>query len=149
MLLARTKSNPLATRILEALDPALTAAHARNEAAELGEVLIFAGYQLAGRHLFVPEVSITHADQSAGEYLEGAPAIAIEVISAEQRPGALARQTQIYFEHGAREVWHLDQRRRKMKIYSGSESQMRVEEEAVTTPLLPGFTLKLAEILGG
>jgi Uma2 family endonuclease len=148
MLLARTKSNRLATRIRQALAPAVTAAHSRNEAAELGEVRTFAGYKLAGRHFFVPEASITHSNQTAGKYLEGAPAIAIEVISAEQRSGALARQTQIYFEHGAREVWHVYQRRREMKIYSGSESQARVEEDAVSTTLLPGFALKLRELFG-
>ena len=35
-----------------------------------------------------------------------------------------------------------------MKIYSGSESQARVEEDVVSTPLLPGFTLKLRKIFG-
>ena len=146
---AKDKHNQRSLLIYDTLKAAVTAAHARGEAAELGEVRHEAGYKLAGRWL-QPDVSITHPGQmvDVDDYLQGAPAIAIEVISRSQRAGDLARKTQLYFENGGREVWHLYQKLRHMQIYPGSESQMRVEEEAVTTPLLPRFTLKLAEILG-
>ncbi len=143
-----SKHNRRATKIFLALRAALSAAHSRGEAAELGEVCIEMGYRLNEQNWFVPDVSITHAGQSEGKYLEGAPAIAIEVVSPHDRAADLDRTTDVYFRHGAREVWRLYQSTRRMVIYSGSPSQVRVEHEAVTTPLLPGFSLTLRDILG-
>jgi Uma2 family endonuclease len=146
---AKDKHNKRSLLIYDTLKPAVTAAHARGEAAELGEVRHEAGYKLAGRWL-QPDVSITHPGQTAGtdDYLQGSPAIAIEVISRHQRAWDLARKTQLYVENGAREVWHLYQELGYMVIYSGSPSQVRVEYEAISTPLPPGFALILREILG-
>lgn len=144
---ADSKHNKRATLIFKALDAAVTAAHARGEAAELGAAFIEMGYKL-GRRWLQPEVSITHPGQPEEKYFEGAPAIAIEVISDSQRARDLARKTKLYFENGAREVWHLYQELRYMAIYSGSESQMRIEYESVSTPLLPGLALNLKDILG-
>jgi Uma2 family endonuclease len=141
------KHNRRTKRVLYALDAALTEAHARGEGTELGEAFMEMGYKV-GRRWLQPDVSITHPGQAGGIYLEGAPAIAIEVISPSQRVGHLARKTRLYFENGAREVWHLFQELRYMVIYSGSESEMRVDYESVSTPLLPGFALNLKDILG-
>jgi Uma2 family endonuclease len=142
-----SKHNRRATKIFQALTAALAAAHARGEAAELGEVFIEMGYKLGIRNWLQPDISISHPGQSERKYLEGAPAIAIEVVSPDDRAADLDRKTDLYFKHGAREVWRLYQSTRRMMIHSGSASQVRVEHEAVTTPLLPGFSLTLREIL--
>lgn len=78
-----------------------------------------------------------------GKYLQGAPAIAIEVVSAEDRAEVLGRKTGLYLEHGAREVWRLYPKTRRITIHAGSPSQVWVETETVATPLLPGFSLAL------
>ncbi len=143
-----SKHNRRTMEIFFALRAALSAAHARGEAAELGEVFMEMGYKLAAHSWVQPDVSISHPGQTEREYLEGAPAIAIEVVSPGNRAGNLDFKTELYFEHGAREVWHFYPRTRHVVIYAGGASKVRVEQEAVTTPLLPGFTLSLREILG-
>jgi len=145
---AITRHNRITKRIFKVLDTALSEAHARGEADELGEVFIEGGYKLAARSWVQPDVSISHKGQTEGKYMEGAPAIAIEVVSPDDRAADLDRKTSLYFGHGAREVWRLYPQTRRMMIHAGSVSQVRVEQERVTTPLLPGFTLTLREILG-
>jgi len=143
-----SKHNRNATEIFLALRAALIEAHARGEAGELGEVFMEMGYRLTKRSWLLPDVSISHAGQPEGKYIEGAPAIAIEVVSQEQRAEALDRKTHLYFERGAREAWHLYPNTRHMMIYTGSPLQVRVEGETVSTPLLPGLSLSLRQILG-
>ena len=74
-----SSQNRKATEIFLALRAALAAAHARGEAAELGEVFIERGYRLAVRTWVQPDVSISPRGQTGSKYFEGAPAIAIEV----------------------------------------------------------------------
>ena len=50
------------------------------QARDLGEVFSETGYRF-GQDWLVPDVSITHAGQTESKYLEGAPALAVEVIS--------------------------------------------------------------------
>ncbi len=142
------RHNTTSEEIFLALRAALAEAHSRGEAQDLGRVHFEMGYRPTKRSWFIPDVSVTHAAQTVGKYLEGAPAIAIEVVSPEQRAEALDRKTHLYFERGAREVWHLYMNTRHMMVYTGSPLQVRVETETVTTPLLPGFSLSLRQILG-
>jgi Uma2 family endonuclease len=135
-------------RVFKALDDALVDAQSRGEAMDLGEAFFEMGYRLGERSWAIPDVSITHAGQSEGKYMEGAPAIAIEIVSPSNRADALDAKTELYFQHGAREVWHLYPKTRHFVIHVGGASQVRVEPEAVTTPLLPGFSLSLKAILG-
>jgi len=143
-----TKHARNSIEIFVALRTALSEAHARGEAAELGEVLIETGYHLDRHSWVVPDVSITHPGQREETYLEGAPAIAIEVVSPSNSAQDLDVKTELYFEHGAREVWRFYPKTRHFAIHTGSASQIRVEREAVSTPLLPGFSLTVEQILG-
>jgi Uma2 family endonuclease len=148
MLPTGSKQNRDATRIFRTLDATLWQAHERGEAGDLGEVFIEMGYRIGEQSWLQPDVSISHPRQPEGEYIEGSPAIAIEVVAPDQRAEALQWKTAVYFEHGAREVWHLYPKTRRMVISAGSASKVRVESEFVTTPLLPGLALKLKDILG-
>jgi Uma2 family endonuclease len=140
---AESKHNRRATEIFLALDAALEAGHARGETLDLGEVFMEMGYKLTARSWLQPDVSISHPSQPEGKYIEGAPAIAIEIVSPDDRAEALDRKTYLYFEHGAREVWRLYPKTRHVAIYARSPSNVRVEHESVATPLLPGFSLSL------
>ncbi len=133
---SEAKHNRRATEIFLALDAALEAAHARGEAMELGEVFMEMGYKLTARSWLQPDVSISHAGQAEGKYIEGAPAIAIEIVSPDDRAEALDRKTDLYFEHGAREVWRLYPKTRTMVVHTGSPSEVHVEHESVATHLL-------------
>ncbi|HTH49044.1 MAG TPA: Uma2 family endonuclease [Candidatus Limnocylindria bacterium] len=139
--------NRISHWIYKILDAAVTDAHGRGAASELGEVFHEMGYKLSRNAYLQPDVSITHARQAEGKYLGGAPAIAIEIVSPSNLARHLDRKTDLYFEFGAREVWRIYPDTRRAIIHTGCTDQIRTEREAIATPLLPGFTLSLKEIL--
>lgn len=140
------KHNEIGEEIYLRLHSALTAAHARGEAGELGKVHHEMGYKLSGHGWLQPDVSVTHAGQPAGKYLVKAPAIAVEVVSRSNTAEAMEAKVGIYFRYGAREVWRVYPKTRHVVVHVGATA--RVERDAVTTPLLPGFALQIVEILG-
>jgi Uma2 family endonuclease len=135
-------------RIYEAVNAALERAHARGEARELGEVFIEMGYLLLGQNWLQPDVSVTHAGQTEGKYLEGVPAIAIEVISPSNTAKRIARKVELYFECGAREVWRFFPKTGHVTIEVPGGVRAIAEDGVITTPLLPGLTLLVKDIFG-
>jgi Uma2 family endonuclease len=145
---AESKHNKTANKTKKSLEAALDAAHARGEAQELGEVFQEMGYYLGADGWVQPDVSITHRDQPEGKYFEEAPAIAIEVISPGNTAEEMAIKTDLYFQHGAREVWRLYRKPRQISIDLPGGSRVLRAQDVLTTPLLPGFELRVDEILG-
>jgi Uma2 family endonuclease len=143
---ASRKHNRKSLNILFQFKAALDAAHARGEAADLGELCIEGGYKLGGGWV-QPDVSITHANQPEGKYFEGAPAIAIEVVSPSNTSRHLQIKTQLYFAHGAREVWQVFDDPTQILIDTGGHYRILAAGDRVTTPLLPGFAPTVRELL--
>jgi Uma2 family endonuclease len=137
--------NGRATDIYLLLRAALTAAHGRSEAGELGEARHEAGYRLGSRSYVQPDASVTHANHTVERYLCGAPAIAIEVIWSPNSAEVMDRKLHLCFLFGAREVWHVYPMTRRIVVHL--PDSIRYEYQTVTTPLLPGFTLNIPEIL--
>jgi Uma2 family endonuclease len=131
--------------IYHPLVSAVEAAHARGEARELGEVFLEAGYKLGGNRYVQPDVSITHADQMYGKYWNGSPAIAIEVVSDSNIARQMEKKIELYFRHGAREVWRVYRDPLHFVIHFADTSRT-IRQGSVTTPLLPGFELPLASL---
>ncbi len=77
----------------------------------LGEVHVELGHRLAidPDTVRAPDVSFTSAGRlpaSSGErFLEGAPDLAIEIMSPEDRESDVARKVEEYFDAGAQRVW--------------------------------------------
>jgi len=143
---AEFKHNQIRHWIYKILD-AVIDAHGRGPAQELAEVYMEMGYKLARNAYVQPDVSITHARQAVEKYLGGAPAIAVEIVSPSNLARHLDTKTDLYFQYGAREVWRIYPDTRHAIIHTGSADQVRIEREAIATPLLRGFTLSLKEIL--
>ena len=139
--------NDVAERICDALKTALAAAHARGEATELSRAHHEMGYELPDAGWLQPDVSVTHTGQKIAKYAHGAPAIAIEVISPSNKAQDMETKVSLYFRHGAREVWHVYLRTRHIIVHLGGTSRTVREQDVLTTPLLPGFTLRPAEML--
>lgn len=144
---ANFKHNLSSHGIYDQMKVSLAQAHVRGQAVELGQVFIEMGYRLADSWV-QPDVSVTHAGQTVGTYLEGAPAIAIEVVSPSNTAESLDTKTELYFEFGAREVWRIYPKTRHVVIHVAGSAHIVREGEAVTTLLLPGFAMSVSEILG-
>lgn len=118
-------------------------------------VLIEVGFRLGKREWVQPDVSIVTQEQKAlvktdpDGYLQGAPMIAVEVISAANTAEAVERKLAKYFEHGAKEVWVAYPKTRHIWRYSGLKAEAVVENGVFTSPLLPGFEMDVAEIFRG
>jgi Uma2 family endonuclease len=138
--------NRIARTIFLWLYAAVEEAHRPGEARSLGEVRIEAGYRLGPRTCLQPDVSVTHAGQTARDYLERSPAIAIEVVSPSNTPRNLADKTAAYFEFGALEVWHFYPDEHHVVVYVAGAEPATIRD-FVTTPLLPGLPLDVQEIL--
>lgn len=147
---ARYRHNLLAHRIQEAVRAALQAAHSRAEAAEVGEAYHEMGYQLGGHSYVQPDVSVLHADQkvSANDYLQDAPALAIEVISPSNTARQITRKIELYFEFGALEVWVFRPKTRRVAVHTADGARELSTDETLATPLIPGLALSIRELFG-
>ena len=85
-----------------------------------------------------------------GRWVEGAPDIVIEILSTD-RNRDLVRKRQIYAEAGVREYWPVDPRNdtvTQLELRDGEYFERAIlgTGDALTTPLLPGLSIPLAEI---
>ena len=77
-----------------------------------------------------------------------APDLAIEILSEGNTPAEMARKRREYFQAGTLLVWQIDPRRREVDVYTGPEQHVTLTEADILhgEPLLPGFTLPVAEL---
>jgi Uma2 family endonuclease len=134
--------------LLMALLAALSAAHGRGDSADLGNAHMEMGFKPSSRSYVRPDVSITHAGQLVDRFLQGAPAIAIEIISPSNTVEEMDVKTRLYFKHGAKEVWRIHPKGRYIAVHLAGSITQFSENAILTTPLLPGFALSVREILG-
>jgi hypothetical protein len=52
----------------------------------------------------------------------------------------------VYFGYGAREVWCVDRDRVHKVVHLSDGTSRTVRKGSLTTPLLPGFELRLADL---
>jgi Uma2 family endonuclease len=137
----------LCKRFFKLLDRIVTELQERGMARNLGEVFIETGYRLSRERCVQPDVSINHRDQSISDYYNGAPALAIEVVSEANTARHLEMKVRAYLEAGALEVWLVYPESRSVWVHrQGSDVAVR-RQGSLTTDLLPGVTLDLAQLL--
>jgi Uma2 family endonuclease len=99
-----------------------------------------------------PDVGFVCAQRVPAEpvkgYFQGAPDLAVEVLSPDDRAGEVLAKVRDWLQAGCRRVWVVDPRTRTVSVYRSasevvvlSESDTLLEED-----LLPGFHLPVAEI---
>lgn len=83
-------------------------------------------------------------------FLEQAPTLAVEVLSPNDRPGAVLAKVGQWLEAGTALVWVIDPSARTARAYRADGSQATIEADGVLQgeAVLPGFTVSLAELLG-
>jgi Uma2 family endonuclease len=76
------------------------------------------------------------------------PEIAAEILSPSETPRMIHRKLKQYFEAGVKEVWIIDPESSTAEIWSGPhlpDHELTVVD-SLSSPLLPGFALTLAEL---
>jgi Uma2 family endonuclease len=80
-----------------------------------------------------------------------APDLAVEVLSASNTPGEMARKRQEYFTAGVRLVWLVDPGARTVEVYTAPEQStvLHATDTLDGGVVLPGFALPLYELFAG
>ena len=81
-------------------------------------------------------------------FFPGPPDLAVEVISPEDRQSEVRAKVQNWLDAGCRTVWLVDPRRQAVEVHrGGGEVQILGLSDTLSgEPLLPGFSLAVAEI---
>jgi Uma2 family endonuclease len=116
---------------------------------QLGEVYISAGFKLPGDSFLKPDASFIRGAQIARTdpdgYLEGAPALAIEVASESNTAAQLDLKMELYFAHGGEEVWIVYPQTRHVRAhFPDGHGEMLATE--LRSALFPGWTAPLSAI---
>ena len=141
LLPAKIKHMKMVHRLLFLLKP-LVEIHGRD--ARLGEVYAETGYKFGQKSWLIPDVSISHLDQLSSDYFEGAPALAVEVISESNTAEQMDRKVKTYLRNGGIEVWVVYPKTESVWIYR--EGQAREFHHSLASDLLPGLTVDLDQI---
>lgn len=82
----------------------------------------------------------------ADGFVDGAPDVAVEVLSPDARAGATARKVRDYLEGGAAEVWVVDLENRTLAVYTPPNRAVVLAEGDTLHggEVLPGFELGIA-----
>jgi Uma2 family endonuclease len=88
--------------------------------------------------------------------IHGAPELVIEVLSPGSKNERRDREAKLklYSRRGVGEYWIVDWPKRLIEIYRREQAQLHLlctlyESDALTTPLLPGFSLSIANLFDG
>ena len=115
----------------------------------LGEVHIEAGFKLSPRTWLQPDVSFVRSSQiqrgDPNEYYEGAPALAIEVASESNIAAQLDLKMDLYFAHGAEEVWIVYPKTRRVRAHFPDGHSETLSTE-LRSALFPGWSAALSAI---
>ena len=83
-------------------------------------------------------------------WVDGAPDLAVEVLSQNQYGAAYARgKVHEYLDAGAQLVWLVDQRREEVRVYRPNSDDFTIcrgEAELTLEPIISGFSLKVSDI---
>jgi len=76
------------------------------------------------------------------------PDLAVEILSASNRPGEMARKRDEYFRAGVKQVWEIDPESRSANVFTGPDAVNPVAQDGTLDggDILPGFTLSLREV---
>jgi Uma2 family endonuclease len=98
--------------------------------------------------VLVPDVALVDGERAARgreTFIEGAPDVAIEVLSESNTLTEMERKLRYYFAGGARSVWFVDPSAKAAFVYhSLTERSVFLDDAALEDPNLEGFSLPLS-----
>jgi Uma2 family endonuclease len=125
----------------------------------VGEVVLTPGVIFNEFNSAIPDaVFISNKSISeiiSGERIVKAPELVIEIVSPGKENARRDREVkrQVYGKHGVKEYWIADPLNRSLEIYRLKRHNLTLagtlmDEDEITSPLLPGFTCKAGSIFG-
>ncbi len=95
---------------------------------------------------FIPDVSVIATARLADEhkYIQGAPELAIEVVSPNESAAYLRIKTEAYLANGSHSVWIVFPEVRSVMVYTRDAVRELKGDQPITDPLLPGFSSPVA-----
>jgi Uma2 family endonuclease len=121
---------------------------------DLGRIFVETGYQLTPETVRIPDVSFVPADRmreiDLDKRIQGAPALAIEVISPTDLAEEVTQKVEQYLTAGAKAVWVFYPKTREVQAFrADGGSVVRREADVLEEPeVLPGFSLDLKTVFG-
>jgi Uma2 family endonuclease len=81
-------------------------------------------------------------------FFPGPPDLAVEVISPDDRDSEVLAKVQNWLDAGCRVVWLVDPRRQTVQVFQGrgEAAVLHLSDTLCGEPLLPGFSLAVAEV---
>jgi Uma2 family endonuclease len=103
---AKLRHNEFSENLFYRLRDLVNALKSRGAALGLGKVHHERGYKIGSKpdSWLIPDVSVPHSGQASDDYYEGAPLIAIEVISESNTAAKIDRKIEKYLANGGQEV---------------------------------------------
>lgn len=98
---------------------------------------------------FVSQGRISAATAPLEKFFEGAPDLAMEVLSPDDRLSKVQRKIRLYFQNGCRLAWVFDPLKRQAQVHgpAGEVLLKSIDDLLDGGEVLPGFTLEVRRIL--
>jgi len=116
---------------------------------QLGEVYIESGFKLGSRTWLQPDVSFVRTSQieavDPNGYLEGAPALAIDVISESNTAARIAAKIKEHFKFGDQEVWVVEPQDQSIHPHYPDGRTQTFASGELRSDLFPGWSLTVAQ----
>jgi Uma2 family endonuclease len=139
---AKSRHSAVQHNLLRALQPCI-------DKHGLGDVRLEAGFRLSQDTWVQPDVSFLRSAQLQSTppdaYFEGAPALAIEVASESNTAAQLDLKMELYFGHGAEEVWVVFPQTRRVRAHF-PDGHSETLADGLHSELFPGWSVPLADI---
>ena len=121
------------------------------EARKLGTVVSEQSFHLFGDTVRVPDVAFVRTGRTLppNKLPEGAPDLAIEVISPTNTPREMDQKVSDFFAAGSTRVWLVYPEYREVYVHGLSGVVRRRGDDSLEDPeLLPGFSVKVSSLFG-
>ncbi len=124
---------------------------------DLGEVYDHSGFQLtvSPDTVLGPDIAFISKQRlqetrEVEPYWQGPPDLAVEVLSPSDRSGKVNKKISRWLESGAKEVWIVDRKHRKVMVYRSDSDKTTFSgsDYLESQDLFPGFRLSLDRIFG-
>jgi Uma2 family endonuclease len=111
-----------------------------------------AGFRLSGDTVRCPDISFVResrvADLRSRGFANGAPDLAVEILSPNDSFRQTTRKVRQYFRAGCHTVWVIHPDRKEVEVFdaSGADRTLTISDNLEAPELLPGFSVLIADL---